>query len=134
MLSTETLAFLEELGRRSHSAYPEGGLLYTYLEAANQAHSRFRPCSADEQRISQPQLHALGGFLQSSQGEYTITEVKPGFVSLAEQLMQLLNQDLNFSQATWAFEDDGDSMGAKLEFARQSDNRFFSLELFWSID
>lgn len=41
MLSKQTLQFLDDLTAESHVAYPEGGVLWTYIEGANQAHAKF---------------------------------------------------------------------------------------------
>jgi len=41
MLSAATVRTLEGLAQRSNASHPEGGLVYTFTEAANQAHSLF---------------------------------------------------------------------------------------------
>lgn len=78
MLST-SLVVLEELVRGAHLAYPEGGLLYTYTEAANQAHFRMPPASASA--LSSLERKAFSLFLQASQGNYTETEPSSAFVT-----------------------------------------------------
>lgn len=132
MLSPSTQDLLAELQTRSHAAYPEGGLLYTYVEAANQAHYRYR--SADGHVLSVEQLGDLARFLQSSQGDYAITEANPTFILLAQQLLARLSSDLTFDQVSWSMDDGGHDMDGILKMARRADNRFFALELTWSVD
>lgn len=132
MLSPPTLALLEELQARSHAAYPEGGLLYTYTEAANQAH--FRYSTTDCGALPEIGLMELARFLQSSQGDYFNETAAPSFVSLAQQLLACLSSDLKFEEISWSMEDGGHDMNGRLNMARRTDNRFFGLELMWSID
>lgn len=132
MLSPPTLALLEELQARSHAAYPEGGLLYTYIEAANQAHVRYS--TIDGKVLPEVGLRELACFLQSSQGDYVAEAATPSFVSLAQQLLARLNADLNFEEISWSMEDGGHDMSGRLKMARRTDNRFFGLELMWSVD
>ncbi|GAA6140651.1 hypothetical protein [Hydrogenophaga sp. 5NK40-0174] len=132
MLSPTTLALLEELQALSHAAYSEGGLLYTYVEAASQAHFRF---PRDGSRsLCDNQLRELGRFLQSSQGSYAALAPAPSFERLAHQLLAQLKADLNFEEASWLMDDGGHNMDGTLKMARRSDNRYFALELMCSID
>lgn len=132
MLSQSTQDLLAELQTLSHAAYPEGGLMYTYVEAANQAHSRYR--RADGHVLSDEQLGDLARFLQSSQGDYAITAANQSFVLLAQQLLAHLSSDLSFDQVSWSMDDGGHDMDGTLTMARRADNRFFALELMWSVD
>lgn len=118
----------------SHVAYSEGGLLYTYVEAANQAHSRYRAVAASSSALSQTALRELGRFIQASQGNYQSELVTAPYLAVAQQLVEGLQADLLFDEVSWSLEDSGHSMNASLEMARRSDNRFFYLELMWSVD
>ncbi|MDR7272969.1 hypothetical protein J2X20_005654 [Pelomonas saccharophila] len=134
MLSPSTLSLLSELQEKSHAAYSEGGLLYTYVEASNQAHSRY-PESAVGSTIRRPsELADLGRFLQASQGDYVSEAAAPQFLLAAQQLMEHLRADLHFDEMILLLEDGGHDMEATVKMARRSDNRFFELELWWSID
>ncbi|PND40121.1 hypothetical protein C1O66_01670 [Paucibacter aquatile] len=132
MLTPTTLALLEELQALSHAAYSEGGLTYTYVEAASQAHFRF-PHSGSHS-LRDEQLRELGRFLQSSQGDYAAVAPTPSFERLAQKLLAQLKADLNFDEASWSMDDGGHNMDGTLMMARRSDNRYFALELMWSID
>lgn len=134
MLSQPTLSFLSQLQEKSHLAYPEGGLLYTYVEASNQAHSRYPAGSGSSTTLSHEGFNELGRFLQASQGGYLSEAAAPAFFESAQQLMEHLRTDLMFDEVSCFLEDGGHDMEAKLKMARRSDNRFFELELWWSID
>ena len=107
-------------------------MLYTYIEAANQAH--FRHSAATGGTLPEVGLAELARFLQSSQGDYVGETANPSFVSLAQQLLARLNGDLNFDEISWSMEDGGHDMSGSLKMARRTDNRFFGLELMWSVD
>jgi len=136
MLSLETLKELEALQERSHEAYPEGGLLYTYVEAANQAHCRFKCVTPRENLSHVPEdvLKELARLLQVSQGEYGLEKADPPFIQQASDLMDKLRTDVSFGEVYISFEDKGTDMEAIIHMARRTDNRYFSLELWWSID
>lgn len=134
MLSPPTLSFLAELQEKSHAAYPQGGLLYTYVEAANQAHSRYSNSRADSLNLLLSEFKDLSRFLQASQGDYVSETTAPAFALAAQQLMEHLRDDLRFDEVSCHLEDGGHDMEAKVKMARRSDNRFFELELWWSID
>lgn len=134
MLSLPTLAFLAELQEKSHSAYAEGGLLYTYIEAANQAHSRYSSSAGTSAALSSQLIQELGRFIQASQGNYQEKLVDPAYQAAAKQFFELLKSDLKFDDISWSLEDGGHDMTALISMARHEDNRFFSLELMWSID
>jgi hypothetical protein len=131
MLSTATTGFLDELCTLSHAAYPEGGTLWTYVEALNQAHSRF-----DHPRDREPHApldpEQLARWIQWAQGDRKST--KPESVDSANRLMALLREDLTFDEVHWTLSDHGSDMKAVLHMARRRDNRYFALELFWSED
>jgi hypothetical protein len=131
MLSRSTLELLESISRASSVAYPEGGALWTYIEAANQAHSKFRDArrgiAAGPLNIEQ-----LGKWLQWSHGDRS--SPRPESVETANHLMKLLRSDLDFDEVLWTLVEDGSDMRAIIHMARNSDNRQFSLELFWSED
>lgn len=134
MLSPLTLSLLSELQGKSHSAYSEGGLLYTYIEASNQAHSRFPEITTVASNLHSNELEDLGRFFQASQGDYLAESAAPQFLEVAQRLIGRLQEDLKFDEVSFALEDGGHDMEAKLKMARRSDNRYFELELWWSID
>lgn len=131
MLSPTTLEFLDVLCRASHEAYPEGGTLWTYVEAANQGHSRFRDSrrtpAADALSIAE-----LARWLQWAQGDRAPTS--SASIDMANKLVALLREDLGLVDLLWSFEDGGSDMSANIYMARSIDNRFFALELWWSED
>ena len=134
MLSPVTLTLLAALQKASKLAYSEGGLLYTYIEAANQAHFRLpqksgRPCA-----LSPSEVQELGRFLQSSQGQYQLEAVASTYLTLAEELLRQLQSDLKFDEIAWSLEDGGHDMSADIKMTRRAENHFFALELMWSID
>jgi hypothetical protein len=134
MLSKGTLALLQNMQDLSHAEYPEGGLLYTYTEAANQAQSRMS--KTGQRSVSDVQLREFAHFLQVAHGHYGVMleQVSDAFVKTAHELIQALCSDLEFNEIDVVFEDCGTDMAATLLMARRSDNRHFSLWLWWSID
>jgi hypothetical protein len=134
MLSPVTLVMLASLQEASHLAYSEGGLLYTYIEAANQAHFRLPIESSRSSVLSPSEVHELGRFLQASQGQYQSEVGSPTYLTLAEELLRLLQNDLKFDEVAWSFEDGGHDMSANIKMTKRAENRFFSLELMWSVD
>jgi hypothetical protein len=134
MLAFSTLAFLADLQEKSDSAYSEGGLLYTYIEAANQAHSRYKASDKKTDVFSPEDLQELACFIQSSQGNYQLENAEPSYLSTAQQLLELLQVDLKFNETTWFLERGGYDMRALITMVRHIDNRFFSLEFMWSVD
>jgi hypothetical protein len=133
MLSSSTLSLLASLQQKSHAAYSEGGLLYTYTEAANQAHFRL-PAVSYTNAMQPSQIRELGRFLQASQGQYQADIVSSSYMALAEQLVEQLRADLKFDEIAWSLEEGGYDMTGTLKMARRVENLFFSLELWWSID
>jgi hypothetical protein len=132
MLSSSTLALLASLQHDSHVAYTEGGLLYTYTEAANQAHFRLQPSGASS--LLPAQVQELGRFIQASQGQHQAEGAGIAYLTLAEQLLEQLRADLEFDEIVLSLEEGGYDMTATLKMARRAENRFFSLELWWSVD
>ncbi len=136
MLSETTLALLKELQLKSHAAYSEGGLLYTYTEASNQAHFRLPEIMPNTRsgQLAASEGHELVRFIQASQGDYASQSVDLVCVATSRELLHQLESDLNFDEIEWAFEEGGHDMNCALKMARRSDNCYFSLELMWSID
>ena len=131
MLSVTTLDLLDALCRASRAAYPEGGTLWTYVEAANQAHLRFRdrhrtPAAA---ALDMDQFARWLHWAQGDRGPTTSASM-----DLANKLIASLHSDLGPDELLWSFEDAGSDMSANIYMARASDNRFFALELWWSED
>lgn len=134
MLGSTTLELLQKMQDVSHSAYPEGGLLYTYTEAANQAHSSM--LKSGQRSLDLEQVREFARFIQAAHGHcgVSLNEVSEDFVRVSVGLIQALKADLTFDEIDIIFEDCGTDMGATLSMARHADNRFFSLWLWWSID
>lgn len=134
MLSKGTLELLQNMQDLSHAEYPEGGLLYTYSEAANQAHSKMS--TTGQSSVSDAQLLKFSQFLQVAHGHYGIMleQVSDAFVKTSHELIQALFSDLGFNEIELVLEDCGTDMAATFSMARRSDNRHFSLWLWWSID
>ena len=135
MLSTRTQKLLEELCVKSHDAYPEGGTLWTFIEAANQAHLRFRD-SRREPPASEMDLEQLGRWLKGAQGSWADVRGpgKTNCISDAIELVRALEKDLQVDEFLWSFDDAGTDMTANIYMAHNSDNRYFALEMWWSID
>ena len=133
MLSTSTIDLLTALQERSHAVFTEGGVLYTYIEAANQAHFRYPAGAAAQADLSPEDFGTLRRFIRTSLNEAPAGIAKRSS-SLAGQLIERLRDDLTFDEIVGVFEDDGDSLNANLMMVRRADNRFFALELFWSVD
>jgi hypothetical protein len=134
MLSHSTLKFLANLQEKSHAAYPDGGLLYTYTEASNQAHFRYPVNIAASENLSSSEHNELARFLQASQGDYLSKSIEPTFALAAKRLMDLLQEDVKFDEVSCVLQDGGHDMRVNLKAARRSDNRYFELDLWWSID
>lgn len=58
----------------------------------------------------------------------------PQLFEAAEGLINCLQTDLNFDEVSYLVRDEGDDMTIKLSMARRLDNRYFELELWWSVD
>lgn len=137
MLSAATVRTLEHLVQRSDASYPEGGLLYTFTEAANQAHTLF-PKHLEERGA--PQLTAddrtqLATLICKALGNPGCTEADDESLAIADDLMKRLRGDLEFTGVgTDADDYDDYCWGATIHMARATDNRYFSLYLWGSID
>jgi hypothetical protein len=138
MLSAATVRTLEELARRSHAMYPEGGLFYTFTEAANQAHSMFPKHLAARRAarwIEDDHVRALAIVICKALGNPGCAEADDEALAIADDLLQHLREDLEFtSVGTVADDNDDYCWGATVHMARESDNRYFSLALWGSID
>lgn len=136
MLSAATLDLLQELQDRSHETFDQGGVLYTYVEAANQAHSLFPGARGPDPHRD---IESLARFLQVTQQGHPVDDAdaasrpEPSFAQSAKALMSSLRNDLSFDEASLVLEGD-DAVQATIAMARRRDNRFFSLELWWSMD
>jgi hypothetical protein len=133
MLSSQTLHFLDDLCTTSNGAYPEGGVLWTYIEGANQAHARFddhrRTPLAGDLKLSE-----LETWFQVALGDWSRNQSASLAVHAATELLRLLSVDTGSDQFLWAFEEGDSDMTANIYIARASDNHFFALELWWSLD
>jgi hypothetical protein len=137
MLGTATVRTLEDLAQRSHASYPEGGLLYTFTEAANQAHSKF-PKNLAERRAAhliEDDRAQLAIVICKAVGNTGCAEADDESLAIADDLIQRLGEDLQFtSVGTVADDYDDYCWGATIHMARATDNRYFSLCLWGSID
>ena len=133
MLSTQTLQFLDDLCAKSHSAYPEGGVLWTYVEGANQAHARL-PDPRRNPSVSALKSGELETWFQVALGGWGSSKSNAYAVQASHELLRLLRSDTGADQFLWSFNDEGDAMSANIYIARVSDNRYFALELWWSHD
>lgn len=131
MLSLATQDFIESLSKASRAAYPEGGMVWKYVEASNQAHTAFKghhiSVSLDAFQVEQ-----LAKWIQWSQADRTSSNARS--IEAAQNFVKLLRSDLGFDKMIWSFVDHGSDMTATIQMARVSDNRYFSIELFWSED
>jgi hypothetical protein len=154
MLSTETIARLNQLCDDSHYVFSEGGVVYWFHDSARQAQSMisFAPArlrdlvyNADATNamlkaeldgrtavLKDADLDAFSRFLFLARGDTVAFEEAR---EEARDLMRRLHEDLRFDAVWWETElDDGWSFDAVLYMMRRSDNRYFALELNWSID
>lgn len=108
-------------------------MLWTYIEAATQAHTRFNnPCRTP--LAGNLELSELETWFQVALGDWSRNQSTSLAVNSATELLRLLRSDTGSDQFLWAFEDGGDEMTANIYIARASDNRFFALELWRSLD
>ena len=137
MLSAATVRMLEELAQRSHTSYPEGGLLYTFTEAANQAHIMFpkRLAGCRVARLTEDDRAQLAIVICKALGNPGCAEANDVSLEIADDLMQRLRGDLEFTRVGTVADDYDDCCwGATVHMARELDNRYFSLGLWGSID
>ena len=131
MLSKHTLQFLDDICSKSHVAYPQGGVVWTYVEAANQAHSKFVNPHRKPEAFALD-FNQLGSWFQAALGRHApMTEGSSG---MAKELIGLLQADLGIDSFLLGFENDSYDMTSNIYMMRASDNRYFALELWWSID
>jgi len=143
MLSKRTTAFLEELANSSHLAFPEGGFVFRYHYAYNQAHCCLK---GDMQGawhidgltrysdISGRIINDLGRFFQGALGDYTKDAATDSALLTAHKLIGHLKEDLQYDLVELAVEDGSYDMTATFEMASKSRNDYSRLELFWSVD
>jgi hypothetical protein len=135
MLSANTLRFLDELFVTSQEAYSNGGTLWTFIEAANQGHFRFND-PRRELPAGGMDLELLGYWLQCARSGQA-SDLKPvtaESITDATRLVNALKNDLKADDFLLAFDDAGTDMTANIYMIRNSDNRYFALEMWWSID
>lgn len=137
MLSAATVRMLEDLAQRSHASYPEGGLLYTFTEAANQAHTLF-PKHLTELRAAQLPKNdraQLAIVICKALGNPGCANPDDEALTIVDDLMQRIGGDLEFtSVGAVADASDDYCWGSTIHMARDADNRYFSLCLWGSID
>ena len=137
MLSTDTVRTLEDLAQRSHASYPEGGLLYTFTEAANQAHSMFPQKLAARRaaHLTEDDHAQLALVICKALGNPGCAEADAESLAIADDFMQRLRGDLEFTNIGAVVDDYDDyCWGSTIHMARETDNRYFSLCLWGSID
>lgn len=79
-------------------------------------------------------VQALGRFIQAAECDYLRDTVAPEHLSTARAVLAQLHADLCFDEVHWTIEDGGHDMTCTVAMARRADNRYFKLELFWSVD
>lgn len=137
MLGTATVRMLEDLAQRSHASYSQGGLLYTFTEAANQAHSRFPKQLAERSaaHLTEDDRAQLAIVICKTLGNFSCSEADVESLVIADDLIQRLGGDLEFTSVGTVVDDYDDySWGCTIHMARKTDNRYFSLYLWGSID
>jgi len=127
MLSSRTLQCLDALCAESHAAYPEGGVLWTYVEAANQAHVRFRHAAPLSLAVAVGRSEP-GCWFQAA------LPTRNDTASIAAELLGLLQADLDVDAFAFIHETGNDDMSLNIAMVRAADNRYFALELWWSVD
>ena len=91
--------------------------------------------AAESADLPDSDVQCLARFIFASQGRPGATTADAAAEGLALDLLGRLKYDLNYECVKWSLlDDDGYSMSELLSMVRRSDNRFFSLELWWSID
>src|SRR5262245_2219920 len=154
MLSTETVARLDQLCDDSHDVFSEGGVVYSFYDSARPAKSRISSALARLRDLDH-NVHATNAMLKADLDGRTaalkdadldafscfLFSARGHAVALEEALeeardwIRRLHEDLRFDAAWWETElDDGWSFNGVLYMMRRSDNRYFALELNWSID
>jgi hypothetical protein len=142
MLSDRTLGFLEGLAEASNAVYQEGGLLFTFKFAYQQAHVHLNSSSGTTSFISSASnfgltnrdIENLGRFFQGSLGDYTKEEPSRDALAIAHSLVERLHHDLKFESAALQVHEEGYGMNAQLELFHNANNNFYLLELWWSVD
>ncbi|ENA28051.1 MULTISPECIES: hypothetical protein [Pseudomonas] len=142
MLSDRALGFLEGLAAASSTVYQEGGLLFTFKFAYQQAHRRLKESSesasftlnASRLGLSHKAIEELGRFFQGSLGEYTKEKPSRNALAVANALIEHLQHDLQFQFAALQVEDEDYGMKVQIEMIQQVKNNLYCLELWWSVD
>ena len=131
MLSEHALQFFDDFCVKSHVAYPGGGVVWTYVEGANQAHSKFVNPHRKSEAVTLD-FNQLRSWLQTALGgRIPMTYESSGMV---KELIDFLQADLGIDSFLWGFEDNGYDMMANIYMRCASDNRYFALELWCSVD
>lgn len=81
-------------------------------------------------------LELLGYWLQCARSGHS-SDLKPvtaESIADATRLVNALKNDLKADAFLLAFDDAGTDMTANIYMIRNSDNRYFALEMWWSID
>lgn len=128
---------LEDFAWQSHEAYPEGGLIYTYTEAAYQAHCKFPKefSVRTVTKLPENELAQVALVIGRSLGGFALTSADTNSLTIAQDLMKMLQINLEFDSVAVISEDyDVYCWGATIHMLRQKDNRYFSLELWGSHD
>lgn len=143
MLSHRTVAFLEKSADSSHLVYPEGGLLFRYQYAYNQAHcclkggiwkALYNVDLVQYSEITEQAANDLAFFFQRAFGGYTKDSPTDCTVLAACSLIAYLKEDLQHDLVELVVTDGDYDMTATFEMASRSRNDYSRLELFWSVD
>ncbi|MEJ5128869.1 hypothetical protein WH367_22715 [Comamonas sp. MYb21] len=81
-------------------------------------------------------MKQLGAWVQGALGGASNPQelVAAVSTSIANELLRALKDDLQVDEFLWAFEDGGTEMTGNIYMVRNFDNRYFALEMWWSID
>ncbi|WP_286788456.1 MULTISPECIES: hypothetical protein [unclassified Pseudomonas] len=135
MLSDRTLGFLEGLAAASNTVYQEGGLLFTFKFAHQQAHRGLDESSSVRcLGLSDEAIEELARFFQGSLGQYTKGKPSRNALAVANALIEHLQHDLQFQFAALQVEDEDYGMRVQIEMIQQAKNNLYCLELWWSVD
>ena len=136
MLQAATVQTLDALAQRSDAFYTDGGSIYTFTEAANQAHCKFPKEFAQRNAatLTAEEFARLALVITKALGNLDRVEADAESYAMAELLLQQLQTDLAFSNIGLTTDDDDWSWGATIHMACAADNRYFSLYLWGSID
>lgn len=106
-------------------------MLWTYTEAANRAHTKNHE-SWEPWDSSPRNVEALGHWLRSPLGD--MGQIALPHNQVAHDVLKRLHADLSHDVMDLSVEEMDFEATATIRMVRTSDNRYFELELWWSVD